>query len=507
MVRSGTSARFSDAALAIFVIAIAVMLLIPLPTLALDLLLALSIAFSVLLLLVGLYIPNALSLLAFPSLLLLTTLFRLSLNVASTRLILSDGDAGTVIEAFGTFLIRGEVVVGIIIFVIVTVVNFIVIARGAGRVSEVAARFALDALPGKQMAIDSDLRAGIINAQEAQQKRELLRQESQLYGAMDGAMKFVQGDAVAGLFITCTNIVGGMYMGLAQGMSVEQAIKTYTTLTVGDGLVSQIPALLVSICAGIVVTRVAASDRSTLGRELGAQLFKRPILLVLTGVILLVVMALSELPWLPFLTIVLACFAAAYYVSKNSQTNVVEYGARVDGFPTRALGVPQDSYERTHAGQTIELVLDQAVLFKLYERKATPYHEWWRRFQRDFFARTGLEMPEMVVSADPYLASGSYHVRLGDASIERGGVLLDSVMVEMNPHCAKVFGLRVLRKEEHPLRGEQVFWTRASLSSLEILRAADICYHDFFEYIALRVGRYLQSNPEEVLSLIDIHAK
>ncbi|MCB0352418.1 MAG: FHIPEP family type III secretion protein, partial [Bdellovibrionales bacterium] len=241
----------SDFFLGVFVIAITAMLLIPLPTGLLDVLLVLNISFSLLLLVVGLYMPNALALLAFPSLLLLTTLFRLGLNVASTRLILSQGDAGRVIEAFGTFLIQGELLVGVIIFLIITIVNYVVIAKGSSRVSEVAARFALDALPGKQMAIDSDLRAGLLTAQEAERRREELRKESQLFGSMDGAMKFVQGDAIAGFFIIVTNIVGGLSIGLLQGMDVADAVQTYTMLTVGDGLVSQIPALLISICAGI----------------------------------------------------------------------------------------------------------------------------------------------------------------------------------------------------------------------------------------------------------------
>lgn len=271
--------RNSDAMLALFVVAVAMMLLIPLPTPLLDLLLALNISFALLLLLVGLYMPNALALLAFPALLLLTTLFRLSLNVASTRLILSRGEAGRVIEAFGMFLIGGELVVGMVIFTIITIVNFIVIARGATRVSEVAARFALDALPGKQMAIDADLRAGLMSAEEARRRRDDLRKESQLYGAMDGAMKFVQGDAIAGFFIIITNILGGLYMGVHGGMGLGDALQRYTLLTVGDGLVSQIPALLISICAGIVVTRVSSGENRTLGSELGMQLFQSPFLL------------------------------------------------------------------------------------------------------------------------------------------------------------------------------------------------------------------------------------
>ena len=257
------SFRFSDLALVAFVVATTALLVVPLPTPILDLLLVCNISFSILLLLVGLYIPNAQALFAFPTVLLLSTLFRLGLNVASSRLILSQGDAGRVIEAFGTFLIGGEILVGVIVFTIITIVNFIVISKGAGRVSEVAARFSLDALPGKQIAIDNDARAGLISAEEAKTKRDNLTREGQLYGSMDGAMNFVQGDAIAGFFIIVANIVGGIILGLFSGMGIGDAVQTYTILTVGDGLVTQIPSLLTSICAGIVVTRVGSSDTAT----------------------------------------------------------------------------------------------------------------------------------------------------------------------------------------------------------------------------------------------------
>jgi type III secretion protein V len=314
------SAKISDIFLVLFVLAIALMLFVPLPTFSLDFLLTANIAFAFLLLLVGLYMPNSLALLAFPSLLLLTTLFRLALNVASTRLILSQGEAGKVIEAFGTFLISGEVLVGIVIFIIITIVNLLVIAKGAGRVSEVAARFALDALPGKQLAIDADLRAGLIDANIAQEKRENLRKESQLYGAMDGSMKFVQNDAIAGVVIIFTNILGGMYQGLSKGLSFGEAAQVYTTLTIGDGLVSQIPALLISICAGIVVTRVSSSDKSTLGSDVSKQVFQNPYLLSATAVLLAALGLISNLPIIPFAVICSILFLTSIYIYNKNRS-------------------------------------------------------------------------------------------------------------------------------------------------------------------------------------------
>jgi type III secretion protein V len=310
--------RYADVILVALVVSITAMLIVPLPTILLDVLLVINISFSILLLLVGLYLPNSAALYTFPTILLLSTLFRLGLNVASSRLILSQGDAGQVIESFGTFLIRGQIVVGIIIFTIVTIVNFIVISKGATRVSEVAARFALDSLPGKQTAIDNDARAGVISADEARRKRDDLRRDSQLYGSMDGAMKFVQGDAVAGFFIILTNIIGGVYMGLSAGMPLAEAVQSYTVLTVGDGLVTQIPGLLTSICAGIIVTRVSSVDVSTLSTDLRVQLFSQPITLLITGGILIVFAALPGVPAFPFLLVASIALLIALVVHKRS---------------------------------------------------------------------------------------------------------------------------------------------------------------------------------------------
>jgi type III secretion protein V len=268
--------RYKDGIFAVFVLAIAAALIVPLPTPLLDLLITLNVGLSFLLLLVCLYIPTPLSLLTFPSILLLSTLFRLALNVASCRLILSNGDAGTVIHAFGTFLIRGELIVGFIIFFIITAVNLLVISRGAGRVAEVAARFALEGLSGNQVAIDSDLRTGLLTAEEAHKRRDGLRQESQLYGAMDGAMRFVQGDSLAGIIIIAANLVGGLYLGVQGGLDFASALQKYSILTVGDGLVSQIPALLTAICAGILVTRVEGDSQKSLGSDLVHQMFGKP---------------------------------------------------------------------------------------------------------------------------------------------------------------------------------------------------------------------------------------
>ncbi|MCC6213577.1 MAG: FHIPEP family type III secretion protein [Polyangiaceae bacterium] len=295
----------ADAVLAAIVISIVAMMIVPLPTWLLDLLLASNLAFSVALLLAVLYVGEALQIAAFPTVLLLTTLVRLALNVSSTRLILLQADAGHVIQAFGGFVVRGNYVVGAVIFLILTIIQFVVIAKGSERVAEVGARFTLDAMPGKQMAIDAELRAGSIDATEARRRRRQLGRESQFYGAMDGAMKFVKGDVIASVLITIINILAGLAIGVSQrGMDATAALKRYGLLTIGDGLVSQIPALVLATAAGILVTRVASEEQgSALGDELAAQLLGVPRALRVAGGFVLLLAVVPGLPALPFLAI------------------------------------------------------------------------------------------------------------------------------------------------------------------------------------------------------------
>jgi type III secretion protein V len=295
----------ADAVLAGIVIAVVALMIVPLPTWLLDLLIASNIAGSVVILLVSLYVSEALKIASFPTLLLLTTLIRLALNVSSTRLILLQADAGEVIHAFGTFVVRGNYVVGAVIFLILTIIQFIVIAKGSERVAEVGARFALDAMPGKQMAIDAELRSGAIDGAEARTRRRSLVRESQFYGAMDGAMKFVKGDVIASLLITVVNILGGLAIGVGQkGLEPVAALKRYGLLTIGDGLVTQIPALVIATGAGVLVTRVASEEADTpLGAELASQLFGQPQALRVGSFFVLLLALVPGLPTLPFLVI------------------------------------------------------------------------------------------------------------------------------------------------------------------------------------------------------------
>ncbi len=295
-------ARYSDILLAILVAVIVGMMIVPLPTFVLDLFVTLNIAAAVSLLLIAIYVSEALRIATFPSLLLITTLFRLAIEVSATRLILLKANAGQVIHAFGNFVVAGNLVVGAVVFFILTLIQFIVISKGSERVAEVGARFTLDAMPGKQMSIDAELRAGHIEPGEARRRRALLTRESQFFGSMDGAMKFVKGDAIAGIVVLLTNIVGGLVIGIVQkGMDPATAAKTYTLLTIGAGLVSQIPALVISTAAGIVVTRVSSEeDGGHLGQDIGRQILAQPKALAVAAVLLGLLAIVPGLPTAPF---------------------------------------------------------------------------------------------------------------------------------------------------------------------------------------------------------------
>ncbi|MGX0890587.1 type III secretion protein V [Pseudomonas sp. ADAK2 TE3594] len=299
---------------AFMVMAIVFMMILPLPTALVDVLIALNICISSLLIVLAMYLPRPLAFSTFPAVLLLTTMFRLALSIATTRLILLQQDAGHIVEAFGSFVVGGNLAVGLVIFLILTIVNFLVITKGSERVAEVAARFTLDAMPGKQMSIDSDLRGGLIDVREARQRREQLSKESQLFGAMDGAMKFVKGDAIAGLIIVFINLIGGFSIGVLQnGMEPADSMHLYSVLTIGDGLIAQIPALLISLTAGMIITRVAPDSQSldlNIGREIAEQLTSQPKAWVISSVGMLGFAAIPGMPSLVFITISMLCLSS-----------------------------------------------------------------------------------------------------------------------------------------------------------------------------------------------------
>src|SRR5476651_902370 len=304
-------------------LAIVFMLIIPLPLPLIDVLIAINISLSSLLIVLAMYLPKPLAFSTFPAVLLLTTMFRMALSISTTRQILLQTNAGHIVQAFGSFVVGGNLAVGLVIFLILTIVNFLVITKGSERVAEVAARFSLDAMPGKQMSIDSDLRAGLIDGEQARDKREQLSRESQLFGAMDGAMKFVKGDAVAGLIIVVVNLLGGFTTGMFQhDLSAAESIRLYSVLTIGDGLIAQIPALLISLTAGMIITRVAPDGRkgiSNMGAEIARQMTSEPKSWMIASVGMLAFAAVPGMPTLVFILISMVTGGLGYYLMRQRQ--------------------------------------------------------------------------------------------------------------------------------------------------------------------------------------------
>lgn len=312
-----------DVIAAFGIVALVLMMIIPMPTWMLDVLLSVNITISVVIILLTMFTTEVLQFSSFPTLLLITTLFRLGLNLSSTRLILSQHDAGEVVEAFGSFVVGGNYVVGIMMFLIIIIVQFVVITNGAGRVSEVSARFTLDAMPGKQMAVDADLNAGLIDEMQAKERRKKLQMEADFYGAMDGASKFVKGDAIAGIIITGINIIAGIIIGVVMnGMDIGTAATTYVRLTIGDGLVSQLPALLISVASGILVTRSGSDDN--LGTLLGKQFTAFPIIFAIASVVLFLLGIIPGLPKIPFFLLSAATGVLAYALFKEEKEKIIE---------------------------------------------------------------------------------------------------------------------------------------------------------------------------------------
>ncbi len=390
------------------VVAVVGLMIVPLPTWLLDLLLATNLTLAVLLLLTALFVQRALRFGAFPTILLVTTLLRLALNVSSTRLILLQADAGSVIGAFGDFVVRGDYVVGAVVFVVITLIQFVVIARGSERVAEVGARFTLDAMPGKQLAIEADLRAGLVDAEGAAARRRELERESQFYGAMDGAMKFVKGDAIAALAITLVNLVGGLAIGVgSRDLAITDALEVYGLLTIGDGLVSQIPALLISTAAGLVVTRVA-SERgdASLGEDIGAQVFGDWRALAVAGAFAVLLALVPGLPLAPFATLGVLCLALAYALARRQ--------------PRASVAAPELGPPR---GAAIELQVGAALAARLDpERLEAALTD----AARALYAELGVRLPALTPRVTAALAPDAYAIQLAGVTVERGDAVQEA---------------------------------------------------------------------------------
>ena len=409
-----------------------IVMLVPIPEWLLDVLLATNLAATTLLLLVTLSARRALELTVFPSLLLLLTLYRLSLNVATTRLILLDGNAGHIVTAFGNYVVGGQLVVGLVIFLILVIIQFMVITKGAGRIAEVAARFTLDAMPGKQMAIDAELNAGSINDKEARRRREELSRETEFYGAMDGASKFVRGDAIAGLIITGVNLIGGVLMGVTHGMSFVDSIRTYSILSVGDGLVSQIPALVIATTAGVLVTKTTSED--SLGDEISGQLFRSNRPIYIGAGILSVIALMPGLPKLPFLAV------AGGLMLLGSRRKAVEQPAETPAGsdPTQ----PTQPDDERHLDEF--LLTDRAVVEVgarlvpfIQSKRVKGLSERITALRREFSRTSGLWVPPIRVNSNLLLQPEEYRVLIAGRRVA-GGELRTEQLLAILPEGRQV---------------------------------------------------------------------
>jgi len=424
----------SDLFVAFGMMIILSVMIIPLPPIILDMALSMSLALSIMVLLVSIYVQRALEFTSFPSLLLISTLFRLSLNVATTRLILTNGHqgpkaAGDVIYAFGNFVVGNNYVIGFIVFMILIVINFIVITKGSGRIAEVAARFTLDAMPGKQMSIDADLNAGVINEQEARKRRKEIEQEADFYGSMDGASKFVRGDAIAGIIITAINIIGGLLIGMIQkNLDIATAAKYYTMLTIGDGLLSQIPALIISTAAGTIVTRSSNSDKN-MGAEITGQLFANPRAIVITAGVLGALALVPGLPTVPFMVMATLLGGFGWLIKRFQRERDDEEKMR--SLETGSVK-KKENIESMLGLDLVELEVGYGLINVVESDAAGDLLERIVSIRKQFALDLGIIVPSIHIRDNLQLAPGEYRLLIKGNRVA-GGVLRPDSLLAMDP--------------------------------------------------------------------------
>jgi type III secretion protein V len=515
-----TIGRYSDIALAGLVMMVISILIIPLPYFMLDLLIVLNMSISVVLLLLAMYIPNALHLASFPSILLVTTLFRLSLNVSSTRLILLTAKAGEVIQAFGKFVVGGNLVVGLVIFLILTIIQFLVITKGAERVSEVAARFTLDAMPGKQMSIDADLRAGAFDMDEARRRRNDLNRESQLFGSMDGAMKFVKGDAIAGLIITAINIIAGIIIGVTMlNMKATEALQTFAILTVGDGLVSQIPALLISITSGLVVTRVASDDSDNhLGKDIATQLLAQPKAFWIASVMLTLFGIVPGMPGVPFTVMGALAGLVGYGLNRTQRLKAEgrlqpEPGAQPSEEEVKEQREKRIQAQKIQEGQSqqmlpvvtpiaLEVAADLIPLVEDQGEGSKFLGEMVPMMRDGLFYELGVRFPGIRVRGNESdMPPGSYLIMINEIPLVMGTVSLNKVLVNDT-----VERLRLLNIEgepaTNPANGNECAWIDSEYQ--EVAEQAGLTTWDAAGYIVLHLSSVLRKNGSEFVGIQEV---
>ena len=481
----------SDIFVAVSVVFVILIMIVPLNAFFMDIFLTLSISLSILILFIGMYINKPLDFSVFPSVLLIVTLFRLSLNIATTRLVLVHGDegahaAGYIIKGFGTFIVGGNYVVGAVVFFILTIINFVVITKGAGRVAEVAARFTLDAMPGKQMSIDADLNAGLIDDAGARKRRESVEMEADFYGAMDGASKFVRGDAIAGIIIIFVNIIGGLVIGIVQkGMSFNDALTVYTILTVGDGLVSQIPALLTSTAAGIIVTR--AASETNLGSAMITQLFTQPRAMLLASIVILCIGFVPGIPLVPFLVLSSCTFGTSYLVGKTKKEEIVSV--------PEVTGEERDKGEFIQPMEILEIEIGYGLIPIVDAEQSGELLDKIRAIRKQMAIELGIVVPPMKLRDNLQLKAGEYLILLKGIEMGRGELMAGYVLT-MGPEDKKKTIDGIPTRE--PVFNLDAYWIKEKDRDQYV--AAGMTVVDHPTIIATHLTEIIRNNAHELMT-------
>ncbi|KAB0676891.1 EscV/YscV/HrcV family type III secretion system export apparatus protein [Aureimonas leprariae] len=500
----------NDLILAFLLVCIIFMMILPLPIVVVDTLIGINLTLSAILLMVALYLKDVVQLSAFPSILLITTLFRLALAISTTRLILLHANAGHIVETFGKFVVGGNLIVGVVIFLILTIVNFMVITKGSERVAEVSARFSLDSMPGKQMSIDSDMRAGLIELDEAKRRRNKLEKESQLYGAMDGAMKFVKGDAIAGLIIIAVNMIGGITIGtLQKGMEAGVAAQTYTLLTIGDGLVQQIPALFISITAGFIVTRVSSEENDNLGSDIASQLLHEPRALMITAAILAIFAVIPGFPTLVFVALAIIVGGGGFLAAKTRKAAGKEGRegempalAAALAPPGKAPSFPKEDddgmpVEAVNFALTVPLIVDIAASVRASIRPDKLDREV-ARVRRALYFDLGVPFPGINLRLNENLKDGEYRILVNEIPVAAGAARAGWFIARETETNLRMFNVPFERGEDF-LPNTPSLWVQ--MKHLPILEKAGVQVMTLSNMLTYHLAHVLKSHATEFVGV------
>jgi type III secretion protein V len=494
--------RYSDIFLAIIVVMIISLMIVNIPEWLLDTFIAINMTVSITLLMIALYIPGVLAFSTFPSILLFTTLFRLALNVTTTKMILLHAHAGKIIFTFGNFVVGGNFIVGAVIFIIILIVQFIVVTKGSERVAEVAARFTLDAMPGKQMSIDADMRAGLIDIEQARSRRSELERESQLHGSMDGAMKFVKGDAIAGLIITAVNILAGVAIGVLQkGMEAGKALQVYSILTIGDGLISQIPALLISITAGIIVTRVSTDEKSALGQDIGGQLLAQPSALIIAGFMIFGFGLMPGFPKLVFLCLSLTVMLVGYSLMKSMKAKSKSKSS-IPGLESSTQKKSSEGKEGKDAKSeefsiTVPLMVDVASSVRSAIDPEV-LNDQLIEIRKALYQDLGVPFPGIHLRFNDTIADDSYQVLLQEVPISQGFLKNGYVLLKEKKENIDMLGLEYIQDKAF-LPHLESLWVKSDKK--EQLKKSKITFMSGAEILTYHLSFVLQKYAGDFIGI------